>query len=70
MLALHRAWQEFIKARTAQADQIRRLLGEYGIVMPQGISQIAMRLPLTLEYVEIGLPGPFRALLHRLGEPL
>ena len=39
VLALHRARQGFVKARTAQANQIRGLLGEFGLVMPQGICQ-------------------------------
>ena len=34
VLALHRARQGFVKARTAQANEIRGLLTEYGIVMP------------------------------------
>ena len=37
VLSLHRARQSFVKARTAQANQIRGLLGEYGMVMPKGI---------------------------------
>ena len=37
VLSLHRARAGFVKARTAQANQIRGLLGEYGIVLPQGI---------------------------------
>jgi transposase len=32
VLALHRARQTFVRARTAQANQIRGLLGEFGIV--------------------------------------
>jgi transposase len=34
ILSLHRARQGFVKARTAQADQIRGLLDEYGITIP------------------------------------
>ena len=49
ILALHRARQGFVKARTARANQIRWLLAEYGIVIPQGISDIARRLPGILE---------------------
>jgi transposase len=70
VLALHRARQGFVKARTAQANQIRGLLTEYGIVMPQGISYIAKRLPDILEDGENDLPGVFRQLLQRLGEHL
>ena len=70
VLALHRARQAFVKARTAQANQIRGLLGEYGIIFPQGISHITKRLPAILEDGENELPGSFRALLARLGEHL
>ena len=67
VLALHRARQGFVKARTAQANQIRGLLAEYGIVIPQGIGHIAKRLPEILEDGENDLPGAFRQLLQRLG---
>ncbi len=70
VLALHRARQGFVKARTAQANQIRGLLSEYGIVLPQGIAHIAGRLPSILEDGENALPMTFRQLLHRLGEHL
>lgn len=70
VLAMHRARQGFVKARTAQANQIRGLLAEYGIIIPQGISHIAKRLPDILEDGENGLPGAFRQLLHRLGDHL
>ena len=42
VLSLHRARQGFVKARTAQANQIRGLLAEFGLVIPQGIDA---RLP-------------------------
>jgi transposase len=70
VLALHRARQGFVKARTAQANQIRGLLAEYGIVIPQGICHITQRLPGILEDGESDLPGMFRQLLQRLGEHL
>jgi transposase len=59
-----------VKARTAQANQIRGLLAEYGIVIPQGIGHIAQRLPQILEDGENDLPGAFRQLLDRLGDHL
>ena len=34
VLALHRVRQGFVKARTAQANQIRGLLAEFGLVIP------------------------------------
>ena len=70
VLALHRARQGFVKARTAQANQIRGLLAEFGIVIPQGIGHIAKRLPEILEDGENDLPGTFRELLDRLGDHL
>jgi len=70
ILAVHRARQGLVKARTAQANQIRGLLGEFGVVLPQGISHIAKRLPEILEDGENELPGSFRHLLARLGEHL
>ena len=41
VLSLHRVRQGFVKARTAQANQIRGLLGEFGLVMPQGIANVS-----------------------------
>ncbi len=70
VLSVHRAREGFVKARTAQANQIRGLLAEYGIVMPVGIDHIAKRLPEILEDGENELPGLFRQLLQRLGEHL
>jgi transposase len=70
VLALHRARQGFVKARTAQANQIRGLLAEFGIVIAKGIWHIAKRLPEILEDGENGLPGMMRELLQRLGANL
>ena len=70
ILAVHRARQGLVKARTAQANQIRGLLAEFGLVLSQGITHIAKRLPEILEDGENGLPGSFRELLLRLGEHL
>jgi transposase len=67
VLSLHRAREGFVKARTAQANQIRGLLAEYGIVLPLGIDNIAKRLPEILEDGENELPGVFRQLVERLG---
>ena len=70
LLSVHRARQGFVKARTAQANQIRGLLAEYGILIPQGIRHISKRLPEILENGENDLPGVFRQLLQRLGKHL
>jgi transposase len=70
VLSLHRARQGFVRQRTAQANQIRGLLAEFGIVIPQGIRHIARHLPEILEDAENTLPGAFRQLLRQLGEHL
>ncbi|MFT6371407.1 MAG: transposase [Gammaproteobacteria bacterium] len=44
LLPLYRARSGFVKLRTAQANQIKCLLGEFGIVLPLGIVWVAKRL--------------------------
>ena len=70
VLSLHRVRQGFVKARTAQANQIRSLLGEFGLIMPAGISHIAKRVPSLLEDAINPLPGSLRQLITRLTEHL
>ena len=70
ILSVHRARQGFVKARTAQGNQIRGLLSEFGIVIPQGIRSIMKQVPEILEDGENGLPGTMRNLLERLTENL
>lgn len=66
LLGLHRARQGFVKARTAQANQIRGLLAEFGIVMPKGARFIAQQMPGVLEDGENGLPHKSRELFAQL----
>lgn len=70
VLALHLARQGFVKARTVQANQTRGLLAEYGLIIPQGITNIGKHVPQFLEDSENGLPGTFRQLRMRLHEHL
>jgi len=70
VLTLHRVRQSFVKARTAHANQIRGLLAEFGLVIPQGIAHIAQRVPEPLDSDTCALPGPFRLLVQRLMEHL
>jgi transposase len=70
ILSVHRARQGFVRARTAQGNQIRGLLSEFGIVIPQGIRSIMKQMPEILEDGENGLPGTMRNLLERLTENL
>ncbi len=48
VLLLHRARELIIKQRIAQDNQIRGLLAEFGIVLPQGKKQIR-QLPIALD---------------------
>jgi transposase len=66
LMALHRSRQSFVIARTAQANQIRGLLAEFGWVVPKGLPALKRRLPEILEEADNGLPGAFRELLHTL----
>ncbi len=66
ILSVHRARRGFVKARTAQANQIRGLLAEYGITFAHGISHIPKRVPEIIEDGDKDLPGNFRLLIQRL----
>ena len=68
ILSVHRARQAMVKSRTAQANQIRGLLAEYGVTIPQGINQIAKRIPLILENQDNDLPIAMLSLIRRLSE--
>jgi transposase len=68
--ALHRMRSFAIKTRTGLVNQIRGLLGEYGIVLGQGISQVRRRVPEILEDGENGLTDRFRSWLANVYEEL
>lgn len=68
VLALHRVRQSFVRARTAQANQIRGLLAEFGVIVPQGIAHITARVPQLIEDGANEIPGTFRLLIQRLLE--
>ncbi len=61
--ALHRLRAQCVASRTALCNQLRGLLGEYGVVMPQGVGTLRRRLPEVLEAGENGLSDLFRRLL-------
>lgn len=65
-LAVHRVRQGFVEARTAQANQLRGLLAEFGIVLPIGIWNIRAEIPDILADAENGLPALSRVLFARL----
>jgi transposase len=66
ILSVHRVRQGFVKARTAQANQIRGLIGEFGLIIPQGINHIFERVPALLEDASNELPMAFRRLIEHL----
>lgn len=64
--ALHRIRSRLISERTAIANQIRGLLMEYGITIPQGIHKIKKMLPDFLEDAENELSYISRNFLNDL----
>jgi transposase len=68
--ALHRIRFQLIKWRTALANEIRGLLGEYGIVLAEGIAPLRRELPRLLDDGESQLSGLFREMLGELAERL
>jgi transposase len=70
VLALHRVRQGFVRARTAQGNQIRGLLGEFGLIIPKGIVNVAKRVPTLLEDAGDEVPASFRQLIERLTKHL
>jgi len=68
--SVHRIRSQLVARRTAQSNQIRGLLMEYGIIIPQGIGYVRKQLPWILEDGENGLSDLFRELLNELYEEL
>ena len=68
--AIHRMRSLAVQQRTAQINQIRGLLLEYGIEVAQGRAALQRRLPEILEDADNGLSERFRAELHGLAEEL
>lgn len=62
--SIHRIRSQSVAKRTAQANQLRGLLMEYGIVLPKGISHVRKQVPDILEDAENGLTPLFRELLN------
>jgi transposase len=66
ILCLHRGRAGFVKSRTAQSNQMRGLLSEFGIVFPKGVKNLINGLPAVLEEKIDDLPGTFLRLMNRL----
>jgi len=57
VLALHRMRQQLVKFRTAQVNNLRGLLTEYGEVMPQGRRGMQRDVPDVLGRLQVRLPA-------------
>jgi transposase len=64
--ALHRVRSAKVAERTAQVNQIRGLLAEYGLVVPTGRLKLQHMIPELLEDADNGLSFNFRQLLADL----
>ncbi len=70
LLSVHRVRDGAITERTALVNQIRGLLGEFGVVVPQGRERLQKALPSLLEDADNALPSLFRAVLAELAQHL
>ena len=68
--SLHRIRSQAVAHRTALTNQIRGLLLEYGICLPQGRACLRRQIPLILEDADNGLTMQFRTLLSGLYDEL
>ena len=69
--ALHRIRSRLIKSRTALVNEVRSLLGEFGLVMSvKGVAACRRLIAEALEDGENGLPGLMRQMLFQLSEEL
>ena len=68
--SLHRYRQRVVEERTALANQIRGLLTEYGIVIPQGIGFLRKKLPEVLEEEGGDITSLSREIFSQLYEDL
>jgi transposase len=66
MQALHRVRERLGTARTALGNEMRGLLAEYGMVLPQGLAQFRTALVSTLEAEQTTLTPLGQALFHKL----
>jgi transposase len=69
VLMMHRVRQGFVAQRTAQVNQIRGLLMEFGVIYPKGIAA-NNKIPELLDNAKNGIPDRARQLFWRLYEYL
>jgi transposase len=68
VLMVHRARSLVVANRTALVNQIRGLLGEFGVVVRPGVASLRRQLPQILQNAESGLPPLAREVLAGLLE--
>lgn len=66
ILHLHTSRQLLIKARIGLSNQLRALLSEYGVVIPQGVAQFERQVPLILADENVDLPSWSRQMFRSL----
>lgn len=69
ILLLHRVRELAMKQRTAQGNQIRGLLAEYGVIIPKGIASLS-RLPEILDENTAKLTSAAKEVFTQLHEQL
>jgi hypothetical protein len=57
VLALHRALRGFIVERTAQGNQLRGLLAEFGLSIPLGFKALTALMPQIWDRMRMSCPG-------------
>jgi transposase len=70
ILALHRVRDLLVKQRTASVNQLRGLLAEFGVIIPQGRRAVMAALPDILEDASNQIPPMMRALAAEQRERL
>jgi transposase len=66
--SLHRIRTRVLDARISLSNQMRGLLGEYGIIVSESVAKFRMEIPLILEDAENDLTDFFRIYLNELYE--
>jgi transposase len=68
VLMVHRARSLVMANRVGLGNQIRGLLGEFGVIIPKGVARLRRELPSILEDAENGIPDLGRTVLSGLLE--
>jgi transposase len=66
VLGLHRVRQQLVKQRTMHANQVRGLLYEFGVVMPQGWKKLLAEAgPLLADDDQVAVPKPLAEVMGK-----